>query len=203
MARILEISRSIATIPLRLMRAPFVAAGQLRRIANDPSTVGQARRAFVEDVTGRMKAVAGFVLGDDRMLTSGQIERAKSAERLRAVAEEASADAIERKARQETALRIDEARRDREDASRREKEREAAIGRETEREKIEIEAEAAREQRYAVENALEAAIVIDAADVALLDETERAAVAAEATEFAAELARAEAEAIEEASRSGE
>jgi hypothetical protein len=203
MARILEISRSIATIPLRLMRAPFVAAGQLRRIANDPSTVGQARRAFVEDVTGRMKAVAGFVLGDDRMLTSGQIERAKSAERLRAVAEEASADAIERKARQETALRIEEARRDREGASRREKEREAAIGRETEREKIEIEAEAAREQRYAVENALEAAIVIDAADVALLDETERAAVAAEATEFAAELARAEAEAIEEASRSGE
>jgi hypothetical protein len=201
MASMLERSRMLVVIPFRLMRAPFTVARQIRSMANEPGAMGQSRRAFVEDLTGRAKAFAGFLLGDDRLITAGQIERTQAAERMSAVAEEAAAEVMEREAAEKTAAQINEAKRERVEAERKQARRTAAIARETEEEKQRIEREAAAARREVKLDAAQEELVIDATDVAVRTEAQLALGAAAAEEDAAEQARLEAEAIEAARRS--
>ena len=196
MASILDRSRQIVVIPFRLLRAPFTVARQIRTMVNEPGVIGQSRRAFVEEFTGRAKAFAGFLLGDDRLITTGQIERAQAAERMSAVAEEAAADALEREAAQKTGARIHEARTERAEAQRKKAQRSAAIAMETEQEKQRVEREAAAARRQVEFEAAQDELVIDATEAAVQTEAELTLGAAAAEEAAAEQARLEAETIE-------
>ncbi|MEX2554964.1 MAG: hypothetical protein WEB06_04975 [Actinomycetota bacterium] len=198
MASILDRSRQIAVIPLRLMRAPFTVARQLRDMVNDRGVVGQSRRAFVEDLTGRAKALAGFLLGDERLITTGQIERTQAAERMSAVAEEAAADAIERKAAEKTGAQIAEVKEERAEAARKKARRTAAIARETEQDQQRIAGEAERAARAVEFEAAKEELVIDATDSVSRIEAALVLDAAAEEEAAAEQARLEAEAIEAA-----
>jgi hypothetical protein len=200
MASVIRLTKQLATIPIRIVRAPFTVAKQLRTMTTESSTIGQARRAFVEDLTGRAKAMLGFVTGDDKLLTTGQIERTKAAERMTAVAEEAAADVTEQKASEEAAKQIQEAKARKAEADRKERERKAQIARETAQEQERIEVEAAKAKVEIQAEAAEQKLVIDAADSAVNVAASRELAAAEAEEIAAETARAEAEAIEKARR---
>jgi hypothetical protein len=198
MASILDRSRQIAVIPFRLMRAPFTVARQVRDMVNDRGVVGQSRRAFVEDLTGRAKALAGFLLGDERLITTGQIERTQAAERMSAVAEEAAAEATEREAAEKTGAKIAEAKEERAEAARKQARRTAAIAHETELEKQRIEAEAKAARRVVEFEAAQEELVIDATDSVTQTEAALALGTAAEEEAAAEQARLEAEAIEAA-----
>lgn len=198
MASIIGLTRKLATVPIRIARTPFTVAKQLRSMTNETSTIGQARRAFVEDMAGRAKAVLGFVIGDDRLLTTGQIERTKASERMSAIAEEAAAEVTEKKATQQTAEAIQEAERRTAEAERKARRRTAGIARDTAREQQKIEARAAQAERAIEREAAEKEMVIDGTDTAVSVEASRELVAAQAEEIAAETARAEAEAIEKA-----
>jgi hypothetical protein len=203
MASILNRSLQIAVMPFRLMRAPFTVARQIRNMVNEPGVIGQSRRAFVEDLTGRAKAFAGFLLGDDRLITTGQIERTQAAERMSAVAEEAAADAMEREAAQKTATQINEANSERAEAQRKRAQRSAAIALETEQEKQRVEREAAAARRRVEFEAAQEELVIDATEIAVQSEAELTLGAAAAEEAAAEQARLDAERIEVARRGAE
>lgn len=196
MASILDRSRKIAVIPFRLIRAPLTVARQIRNMVNEPGVIGQSRRAFVEELSGRAKAFTGFLLGDDRMITTGQIERAQAAERMSAVAEEAAADALEREAAQKTGTQINEAKNERAEAQRKKAQRSAAIALETEQEKLQVEREAAAARRQVEFEAAQEELVIDATEAAVQTEAELTLAAASAEEEAAEQARLEAEALE-------
>ncbi len=196
MASILDRSRQIVVIPFRLMRAPFTVARQIRNMVNEPGVIGQSRRAFVEELTGRAKAFAGLLLGDDRLITTGQNERTQAAERMSAVAEEAAADAMEREAAQKTATQINEAKNERIEAQRKKAQRSSAIALDTEQEKQRIEREAATARRRVEFEAAQEELVIDATEIAVQSEAELTLGLAAAEEAAAEQARLEAAAIE-------
>lgn len=198
MASILDRSRQIAVIPFRLMRAPFTVARQIRNMVNEPGVVGQSRRAFVEELTGRTKAFAGFLLGDDRLITAGQIERTQAAERMGAVAEEAAAEVMEREAAEKTATQINEAKRERAEAQRKQGRRTAAIARESEQERKRIEDEAETARRVVEFEAAQEELVIDATESVSRTEAALVLGAAAEEEAAAEQARREAESIEAA-----
>lgn len=198
MASIIDMTRKLATVPIRIVRTPFTVAKQLRTMTNETSTIGQARRAFVEDMTGRAKAVFGFLTGDDRLLATGQIERTKAAERMTAVAEEAAAEVTEKKAQEQTAEAIQEAESKSAEAERKARRRKAEIARETAQEQQVVEAKAAQMERAIEREAVDKELVIDATETAVSVEASRELAAAEAEEIAAERARAEAEAIEQA-----
>ena len=200
MDSVIRLTRQLATIPIRIVRAPFTVAKQLRTMTNETSTIGQARRAFVEDMTGRAKAMLGFVTGDDKLLATGQIERTKAAERMTAVAEEVAADVVEQKASEEAARQIQDAKARKADADRKERERKAKIAREAAQEQQRIEVEATKAKLEVEADAVEQELVIDAADTAVNVAASRELAAADAEEIAAQTARAEAEAIEEARR---
>jgi len=151
-------------------------------------------------MTGRAKAVIGFVMGDDKVLATGPIERTKAAERVTAVAEEANAEATERKAAAEASDQIRSVERMRADAEKKERRRKEQIARETRREQDQIEAEALVEKAAVETAAQEAERVIDATDATANAEAGGELFVAEAEEIAAEESRAEAEALERVQR---
>lgn len=201
MNRILEQSRAIIRGPWRLLRLPYTVVEEIR--LKESESMPAARLAFLEEMSGRAKAAAGFVLGSDRLLTNGQVERAKAAERLRAVAEEASAEMIDKKAREELSERRESTRRQRTEASAKHAARTSAIASETAREKERVEADAARGRDAVRRQALAERVVIDATDEAVREEAASQLIEADLEEVAADEARRRAEEIEAARRRNE
>jgi hypothetical protein len=201
MANTSQLSRSLLNAPLRLVRLPSTILEEMRNL-NESGAAGEARRALVEDVRGFAKATAGFLFGDERLLMSGQIERAKAAERLRALAEDAAAEGIEEDARHEASRTVQQAQRERTQATA------AHVARTTE-----IEAEAAKQRERAEVDALKGRnavrrravgqqIVLNAEEARAREEAAVVIEAAAIEEAVAEEARDRAEELEEARRSG-
>ena len=201
MNSILEQSRAIIRGPWRLLRLPYTVVEEIR--LKESKQMPEARRAFLEEMSGRAKAAVGFVLGSDRLLTSGQVERAKAAERLRAVAEENAGEVIEKRAQEQLSERRERTRRQRTDASVKHAARTSAIASETAREKERVEDDAARGRDAVRRQALAERVVIDATDEAVREETATQLIEADLEEVAADDARRRAEEIEAARRRNE
>lgn len=167
MASIMERSRAIVILPLRLLRTPVTVVQGVRRVMKEPSTVGEARRAFVEEMAGRVKAVTGFVLGDDRLLTTGQIERAKAARRLGAMADEAAAETTGREAGDRFARQVERSTRAKDRVTKERTRKTARIESQTKNEKARAEADADRGRRAAHRGAMTDEQVVDVTDVAI------------------------------------
>jgi hypothetical protein len=98
---VLENPRAILQLEWRLLRLPYTIFEAITARNEHPQTrQEEARLAFLEDLMGRARGVAGFVMGDDDMIARGQIERAKAALRLEAVTRESIAELRERAADQ-------------------------------------------------------------------------------------------------------
>lgn len=201
MNRILEQSRAVIMGPWRLLRLPYTVVEEIRR--KEQKEIPEARLAFLEEMTGRAKATVGFVMGNERLLASGQVERARAAERLRAVAEETTAEAIDSKAQEELSERRRRSRRQRTDASVKHAARTSAISSEADREKERIEADAERGRDAVSRQALDERVMIDATDEAVRKKTATELVEADLEEVGADEARRRADEIEAARRANE
>ena len=201
MSDVKQISRTVLNAPIRLLRLPYTLADELRRM-NERSSVGEARRAYVEDLTGFAKATAGFLVGDDRLLMRGQLERAKAAERLLAIAEDTAADSAERHAFDEESRAADEARRRRMQASVEHAARTSEIATETAHDRARAEADAIQGRNAIRRRAAGQRSILDTEEAAAREAADVIIVAAAVEEAAAEDARDEAEELERARRAG-
>lgn len=94
-----EYPRTVLQVHWRVLRLPYTVYEAMKSRSDDPQTHREeARRAFLDDFMGRIKGMAGFVMGDDDLIARGQIERAKAALRTDAVANESLAELRERAA---------------------------------------------------------------------------------------------------------
>lgn len=191
--------RMLLRAPWRLIRLPYTLVEEMR-LKEVGDEIPDARLAFLEEMTGRVKATVGFVFGDERLLAAGQVERARAAERLRAVAQEAQAETIEEEADDEFTERANRARRQKTQASVEHAARTRRIARETAAERRRAEADADRARNAVRRQAAEQRQMIDATDEAIRRDTAERLVTADLEEVAAEDAKGRAEEIESARR---
>jgi hypothetical protein len=203
MNRIIEGSLAVLNVPWRVVRLPYTLVDDLRRRGSRAGELPEATLAFLEEMAGRAKATIGFVMGDERLLASGQVERAKAAERLRAMAEEATAETVEKRAQEELSHRRQRANRQRTEASVKHASRASSIAQETAREKKRVDEDAARGRNAVSRQALAERVVIDATDEAVREKTATELIEADLEEVGAEEARRRAEEIEATRRANE
>lgn len=199
MTRLGDAPGMLLRAPWRLLRLPYTLMEEMR-LKEVGSEIPDARLAFIEEMSGRMKAMAGFVLGNERLLAAGQVERARAAERLRGVAAEAQAETIEQEADDEFTERATRARRQKTQAAADHAGQTARISRETAEERRRAEADAARARNVVRRQATQQRRVIDNTDEEIRRDTAEQLIAADLEEVSAEEARQRAEAAEAARR---
>lgn len=195
MANTSQIPRSLINAPLRLVRLPATVLEEMRRL-NEAGAIGEARRAFVEDLRGFAKTAAGFLVGNDDLILNGQIERAKSIERLRGLAEEVAAEVIEDDARQQASRTVLQAKRERAQADAEHAVRTAEIAAETTKQRQRAEKDAIAGRNAIRRRAVGQQIVLDAEEQKTREEAGVVLEVAAVEEAVAEEARAQAEDIE-------
>lgn len=109
--RVLDYPKATLRVEWRLIRLPYTLYEALQRTnEGNQSRDDDARRTFIEDLVGRVKGVAGLVMGNDEMIARGQVDRAKAALRLDGIVNESVANRRDQAADEKLAERKNELR---------------------------------------------------------------------------------------------